>query len=581
MNNKIKYIIFIILLVLINTNYCSAKIFKVKVKTNEISLRTGPGTSYNILKTSNIGDEYTLITEKLTVSEYGCENGWYNVYYDGPKTAYICSNEVDVYTIEVSNIPQNECETNLQALGFPSSYWSGLCKIKESHPNWIFTPIITNLDWSESVNKESSCGNSYIENPVETNIDKTCKNPYTKTWYPASSTAVAYYMDPRNFLDEKSIFQFEYLKYDNNLDNSYESAVASILANAEFYKYHLEINNNLANVITTVGKDESINVSPIFIASRIYQELGSTNKLFNLYSGTYSESEGIYLGFYNFYNFGVTDACATTSGTTVCGLQYAINNNWNSLSSAIAGGASQIASSYIAKGQYTRYLQRFNVSPTESNKLYIHQYMTNVAAPLSEGKTAYNSYNKLGIITDPNFVFSFYIPVYLNMDDNYYIDSSGAIDTPDEKQETALDISTIITSSGYKYSGNFISGIEPNTKVETLKANIEAVAGYGNVLIKNSNDVLITDGLIGTGNNITIKNDKTEMTLTIIIKGDTSGDGIVNALDLAMVQKNILKTFTLSEEYFMAGDTSSDGEINAIDLAMVQKNILGTFNIEQ
>ena len=33
-------------------------------------------------------------------------------------------------------------------------------------------------------------------------------------WVSASKTAVEYYMDPRNFLDEKQIFQFESTSYD-------------------------------------------------------------------------------------------------------------------------------------------------------------------------------------------------------------------------------------------------------------------------------------------------------------------------------------------------------------------------------
>ena len=69
--------------------------------------------------------------------------------------------------------------------------------------------------------------------------------------------------------------------------------------------------------------------------------------------------------------------------------------------------------------------------------------------------------------------------------------------------------------------------------------------------------------------------------LEVIIKGDTSGDGVINALDLLQVQKNILGTYTLTGAYLEAADTSKDGVVNALDLLQVQKNILGTFEIEQ
>ena len=89
----------------------------------------------------------------------------------------------------------------------------------------------------------------------------------------------------------------------------------------------------------------------------------------------------------------------------------------------------------------------------------------------------------------------------------------------------------------------------------------------------------MSDGLIGTGYKITVKNANTNETLTVIVHGDTSGDGKINALDLAQVQKNILGTYKLSGAYNMAGDTSGDGKINALDLAQVQKNILGTYKL--
>ena len=336
------------------------------------------------------------------------------------------------------------------------------------------------------------------------------------------------------------------------------------------------IGNDLGNIINTAGIDT--NVSPIFIASRILQELGNSNKLYNLYSGIYSELDGIYYGYYNFYNFGVTDSCATTDGPSVCGLRYAYDRNWNSLYNAIKGGASQIAESYIAKGQYTGYLQRYNVVPIDSTKLYNHQYMTNVAAPSSESKTTYNTYKDLGLLDG---VFAFYIPVYNNMDNTSYNENSGAIDIPSDNSSTNLNISTIITSSGYKYSLSYLTGVNQNTNVNTLKNTIESISGSGSVTILNQNGTLVNDGLIGTGYSVKIKSSSVEETLTVIINGDTSGDGVINALDLLQVQKSILGTYTLSGVYQLAGDTSDDGTINALDLLQVQKSILGTYVITQ
>lgn len=576
-NKQIIYLILLFIsLFILNMNFCHAEIYKGKIIGSGVNFRSGPGTNYESLKTVSKDSEYNLVNNTIHLSEEGCSNGWYKFYYEGSATGYICSDYVSVTTLEFDETPTNECEQSLSDLGFPPSYWSSLCTLKESHPNWQFKPLYTNLDWSEAVDNESACGISYIQSNISTNIDPTCKNEYTKTWYPASSTAVAYYMDPRNWLTEQYIFQFEYLTYDNTIADLYTSAITNTIAHTEFYKYHLGLGNDLGQIIDIVGKEN--NISPVFISSRILQEMGSTNKLYNLYSGAYAEEDGKYLGYYNFYNFGVKDSCATLYGVTKCGLDYAMANNWFGLQNALMGGVSQIANNYSAKGQYTIYLQKYNVTPTDSSKLYTHQYMTNIAAPSSEAKSAYNTYKKLGILDN---LYVFYIPIYNNMDDTNYKETQGAVDSKEEENVITMDISTIITSSGYKYIGEYITGINLNTNVADVKSAIESISGSNTVKITNKDDVLVNDGLIGTGFQITVNNSLESKTLQVVINGDTSGDGLANPVDLLQIQKNILGTYTLDGVYFMAGDTSDDGAINPVDLLQVQKSILGTYTIVQ
>lgn len=570
--NVIFYTIIFLFLFIFNMNFCYAETYKGKINASGVNLREGPGTNYATLKTVSKSNEYMLVNSTLYTSEKGCEKGWYKIYYEGSATGYVCSDYIEITTLVYNETPSTACEQELANLGFPSSYWAGLCSLKESHENWQFKPILTGLDWSEVVNNESACGTSYIQSSIATNIDSTCTNKYTKTWYPASSSAVAYYMDPRNWFTESYIFQFEYLKYDDELSSLYSDAVTNIISHAEFYKYHNNIGNNLSDTINNVGKET--NVSPIFIASRILQEMGSSNSLYNLYSGIY---EG-FTDYYNFYNFGVTDSCATSKGTTLCGLEYAKNNNWYGLHAAIKGGASQISEGYIAKGQYNTYLQKYNVAPLNSNNLYTHQYMTNIAAPSSEAKTTYNTYKKLNLLDN---VFVFYIPVYNNMNNTNYAENNGAVDTPDTNAPTTMDISTIVVSSGFKYTSSYITGISIGTSISEVKNAIESISGTKTVTIKKSNGEEAVEGNIGTGYKVIINNSVKEEELTVIINGDTSGDGIVNALDLLQVQKSILGTYTLSGVYNLAGDTSDDGTVNALDLLQIQKYILGTYEISQ
>ncbi len=556
---------------ILNLSICYADTYRGKITGTGVNLRSGPGTNYSSIKTLSKNSEYTLVSNKLYPSEKSCSKGWYQMYYEASATGYVCADYVSVSTLVFNENATTNCEQNMQAAGFPSSYWPGLCKMQQDHPSWQFKAIATGLDWVTAVNKESACGESYVASSDPANIDTSCKNPYSKTWYPASASAVAYYMDPRNWLTDNAVFQFEYLKYDNGLASSYASAASDLIDHSEFYKYHYAKGTNLGDVMNDVGKE--LDVSPVHIASRVLQELGAKNTLYNLYSGVYPGYEG----YYNFYNFGVSDSCATSNGTTVCGLTYAKNNGWYGLYEAIKGGADQISRNYIAKGQYTIYLQKFNVVPTESNKLYGHQYMTNLSSPSEEAKSSYKTYNNAGLINSP---FVFYIPVYNNMNNTNYYSSNGAVDSNDLTDPSKLAISTIVTSSGYTYQSGKISGISANTSISQIKSTIESISGSNTVVVKNNKGNLVVDGNIGTGYTVTVNNSTTNETLTAIVKGDTSGDGEVNALDLLQVQKKLLGTYTLNDVYDTAGDTSGDGEVNALDLLQIQKKILGTYEIK-
>ncbi len=539
------------------------------VTYNNASLRTAPGTKNPEIAVLNSGTKYNLADENIYTGS-GCSSGWYKLIYNENTTGYVCASLLSI--VEVSSdgeSPKNACETELFNLGFPSSYWAGLCSLKNAHPNWSFQPVMTNLDWETVVDKESACRKSYISFASSINenyIDRTCKGEYATTYYPASQQALAFYMDPRNWFDEKYIFQFNYLKYDDSITTHYTNGVRAIIGNTDFYQYNLGKGNDLASITTEAGKNT--NVSPMFLASRMQKELGNGTSLKTLYSGD--------AGVYNFFNYGVTDSCATSNGANNCGVAYAEQRGWTTPLLAIQGAAGLLASTYINVGQYTTYFQKFNVVPTVPTNLYIHQYMTDITAPSAESSTTYKSFSSLGIL-DLGFVF--YIPVYNNM--NKTINNSGNGGSGDgSTSATTMDIASIVTSSGYRYSNGYISGIPIGTDVATVISSIEAISGT-DAVIKTASGENITSGNIATGYKVVVTNSNSREELQVIIKGDTSGDGVVNALDLLQVQKQILGSYSLSGAYKLAGDTSGDGAINALDLLQVQKQILGLYTIAQ
>lgn len=231
-------------------------------------------------------------------------------------------------------------------------------------------------------------------------------------------------MDPRNFLNEVRIFQFESLSYSESYT---KTGIEKILYGTEFYNKQVDyldakgnqifLNEKYSDLILKAG--EISLASPYHLASRIKQEVGP----FLTHNSISGIVEG-YKGLYNFYNIGATSS-SEPMGAIKNGLRYAYDGNgaseetknkflipWDSKEKAITGGAIFISSSYINVGQNCLYLQKFDVNDEKSGELFWHQYMTNVLAPYSESKSIYNGYLKSELL---NTSIDFIIPIFKNM----------------------------------------------------------------------------------------------------------------------------------------------------------------------
>ncbi|MDE7186258.1 MAG: hypothetical protein K2O13_01960, partial [Lachnospiraceae bacterium] len=291
---------------------------------------------------------------------------------------------------------------------FPGSYQSELRSLKNAHPNWTFVPMNTGLDFNTAVSSEMG-DKSLIQN-LASNASKGWVGdpcPTESGWYYATKPAVSYHMDPRNFLTETYIFQFEQLTF--NASYHTQSAVQTFL-NGTFMKGVLpddSAGRTYAQAFFEIGKNRKL--SPIHLASRVYQEQGQGNS--GLISGTYPGYEG----YYNFFNVGVNGS--STAEKIIKGLTYAKAQGWNTRYKSLEGGAATIGNNYILKYQDTIYLEKFNVDKNSPYGVYNHQYMQNIQAPASESSSTRRMYANAGSL-DSAFVFK--IPVYNNMPDEVY-----------------------------------------------------------------------------------------------------------------------------------------------------------------
>lgn len=280
-------------------------------------------------------------------------------------------------------------------LQFPMSYQAALLRLKQAHPNWTFVRQNTGLDWAYVIMNELG-----IKSLVPSSSSPLWISAgYGSGWSYASQAILEYYIDPRNALNETSIFQFEQLTYNESYHT--EEAVQRILANT--FMAGIVPNEGITYAKAIWGSGQMLGVSPFHLASRLHQEQG--NGTSPLISGTYPGYEG----YYNYFN--VSASGSTTTAIITSGLKYAKNNGWDSRVKSILYGAEVVSRNYILKGQDTLYLQKFCVV-SDYYSLFSHQYMQNIIAPTSEARTMRNAYANVDAL-DNRFVFK--IPVYENM----------------------------------------------------------------------------------------------------------------------------------------------------------------------
>lgn len=92
---------------------------------------------------------------------------------------------------------------------------------------------------------------------------------------------------------------------------------------------------------------------------------------------------------------------------------------------------------------------------------------------------------------------------------------------------------------------------------------------------KNGSNVL-SGTLIGTGMNLCVLNNSTvKKSYTLIVTGDTNGDGKINITDMIAVKQSILGKAALSGIQRNAADVNGDGKINITDFIKIKASILG------
>lgn len=513
----------------------------------------------------------------------------------------ICENEALAIT-QITSTDINSIDSNK----YPQVK-EMLKSLQAEHPNWKFKILYTDITWSTAIANEYVGHGASPRNLVPANnsnydqewICKVCganKVYDSGKWHCASESAIAYMMDVRNSLNSADIFQLLELSYSECSKDALKAMVANTFLN----------NDSCVNAILEAG--QRYNVNAYYIVARILQEQGKSGSTLSKGQGY----NGQYVGYYNVFNIGASGNGKDT--VILNGLKKAQEKGWTTLESSIIGGTEAIAKNYIARGQNTLYLQKFDVDNSDGN-LYWHQYMQNLVAAQKEGQTLKKTFEDMGNV---NGAYTFIIPVFKNMPatacdrpsttntnlptstDLVRVNVTGSLYLRDQPKKEANKIGSIyrddivtrlekatnkvdgtywdyvMTASGTKgYAARETFDYETTYKLYLVPVNPDISNENDTSIIKNDKVKISTKtNEVTTIPNATVKDFADLLGKEVVVK---NAKGEVLKTDAKLSTGCIINdTYTVA----VLGDVNGDGEVDAIDLLLIKRRLLGTHKLE-
>ena len=468
---------------------------------NKTGTKVNCGENINILET---------VDKPNTTCPY-----WYKIKR-GNDTGYVCGYFVN--TTKLSSTAENYYKSNsngdtienykkkLSNAGFPESYHPYLLELHARHSNWNFVSEQINLTFNEVIQGEAVDGRNLLQKTAFDEgylstashtfdiVSNTFKGYSSEPgYYNASNEAIAYYLDPRNYLNEKYIFAFETLGYSVNQNRD---VVSSILSSQSFwpsiYSYYSKagaIQDSTGNVNDDiVDASSKVGISAVHVASRIKQEISGLSTSDSRIGGNFTYNGTSYSNHYNFFN--IKSSC-TNCSSIYSG--YAFEKSWNTPYKGIYGGANFMYNGYISLNQDTIYYEKFDVSTNNGN--YTHQYMQNLAAPIQEGGIKHKGYVN-GLASYLNTDITFVIPVYKEMPE--YAVTAPKLGNPNNYLKTiTINNNTINNFSYDTYNYNiYLSSSTTNVNIgASTFAGTSNISGTGTKEInenEQSHQIIVT-----------------------------------------------------------------------------------------
>ncbi len=377
--------------------------------------------------------------------------------------------------------------------------------LKAAHPNWNFEILYTGLDFNYVVNGEYSANNkkNCLVDTRTYQGDWIASNPYKSgVWYSASYNGIAYFMDPRNFLNEVDVFQF--LELNGYTPESVTLEGIQKQIKGTFLEWYPNDLNNACR---------QQNVNPYYVIARLFQEQG--RKGTTIGTGMDGKDGKTY---YNPFNIG-----AKLGKDYETALATAKSNGWDSMKKALIGGIDFLKSRWLENYQNTLYQNKFDIDTRNGTSLFSHEYMQNVSAAYSEAKTLRNCYSSTNT---EDSEFTFIVPVYENMPSEASARPSGKSST---NNPSTTSNSGPMDARVKDVSSTLQVRAEPNTSSKVLEklSNGTELLSVKRALNGNWQQVVTNSGKIGyvSGDYIEFISDKTNCNKKKVVKTE-SGIGV-------------------------------------------------------
>lgn len=144
---------------------------------------------------------------------------------------------------------------------------------------------------------------------------------------------------------------------------------------------------------------------------------------------------------------------------------------------------------------------------------------------------------------------------------------------PQQPEEPKIPVSTVVSSASYSYQAGIINNLNAGLETSTLINSLTSKGALAVVITKANGEA--KSGRLATGDKVTITTNAGSETLSVVISGDTSGDGSITASDYVKIKNHIMGSQILGGVFEKAADFNRDGSISASDYVKVKNQIMG------